>query len=59
MREETQLISDELLENAETSDYLSQTQRCRVDGSWKQSDPTMGLGWWCFGGDEHIVLLGA
>ncbi|KAL1200936.1 hypothetical protein V5N11_000779 [Cardamine amara subsp. amara] len=33
--------------------------RCRVDGSWKASDPTTDLGWVCIQSEDNVRLLGA
>ncbi|XP_010480522.1 PREDICTED: uncharacterized protein LOC104759275 [Camelina sativa] len=33
--------------------------RCKVDGSWKGSNPLEGLGWWFGTHDDKTLLLGA
>ncbi|KAG7557068.1 Ribonuclease H domain [Arabidopsis suecica] len=57
--EEAQLEPIETSPITETMESPVQTIRCRIDGSWKNSDPTMGIGWWCFQGTEQTILLGA
>ncbi|XP_020871416.1 uncharacterized protein LOC110225781 [Arabidopsis lyrata subsp. lyrata] len=59
MWEEAQLDPIETSSTTETLERPVQSIRCRIDGSWKNSDPTMGIGWWCFQGNDQTILLGA
>lgn len=58
MWEEAQVINSDRVEIQEERNQYLPVIRCRVDGSWKSSYPTFGLGWFCKQG-ENIVLLGA
>jgi len=59
MWEEAQLEPIDSTTISSSLDYPTQSIRCQFDGSWKSSDRNMGLGWWCFQGDDQTILLGA
>ncbi|CAA7019863.1 unnamed protein product [Microthlaspi erraticum] len=41
-----------------TVDKISSGDRCEVDGSWKETDPRAGLGWYNFNMETSEKLLG-